>query len=277
MTAPTDYGALVDEFVIPATEGRATVVRKGQILRIHQVGEGRQVGDCTFYNANDLRETFHVGQSWAINGILGTGTSKSFKHFYSKPPRENVMLTVVEDTCRNHWGNMGGRCSTRLYELRDVTEQVDRLTTDGRQEDRQIAACDQIGIHAAGLLEQHASQVAFIDAKALRNAWQVPSGLDCRLGHHTLASLAQNASIRLQTTRRESRCYLWQDQMRRGNRNRGAHVAAGYQMVSKHLTDQRSKITEMLDPGEIPPEAHSAIPASSVGTASNPPPRLRDA
>ena len=29
------------------------------------------------------------------------------------------MMTVVDDTCGNHWGNMGGRCSTRLYQLRD--------------------------------------------------------------------------------------------------------------------------------------------------------------
>lgn len=29
------------------------------------------------------------------------------------------MLTVVEDTVRNHWGNMGGRCSRRIDELRD--------------------------------------------------------------------------------------------------------------------------------------------------------------
>ena len=28
-------------------------------------------------------------------------------------------MTVVDDTCLNHWGNMGGRCSSRLYELRD--------------------------------------------------------------------------------------------------------------------------------------------------------------
>lgn len=62
---------------------------------------------------------FHVGQTWALNGLLGTGTAKSFRHFYSKPPRENVMLTVLDDTVRNHWGNMGGRCSRRLYELRD--------------------------------------------------------------------------------------------------------------------------------------------------------------
>ena len=111
-------GTVIQEFTIPAKEGRAFVVKKGQVLRIHQV-TGGQVGDCVFYNANDYREMFHVGQSWAINVICGTGTAKQFKYFYSKPPRENVMLSVVEDTYGDHWGNCGGRCSTRLYELRD--------------------------------------------------------------------------------------------------------------------------------------------------------------
>ena len=109
---------LLEEFVIPARHGRAFEVRKGQIFRIHQIAGG-QVGDCVFFNADDTREMFHCGQSWAINVIAGTGTSKSFRYFYSKPPRENVMMTVLQDTYPNHWGNMGGRCSQRLYEIRD--------------------------------------------------------------------------------------------------------------------------------------------------------------
>ena len=109
---------IVDEFVIPARYGRAFVVKRGQVFRIFPMEDG-QVGDCVFYNAGDTKEWFHVGQSWAINGILGTGTAKSFKHFYSKPPRENVMLTTLADTYANHWGNMGGRCSAKLYALRD--------------------------------------------------------------------------------------------------------------------------------------------------------------
>jgi uncharacterized protein YcgI (DUF1989 family) len=104
--------ALAD-FIIPAREARAFLVPRGARLRIHLVEE-KQVGDCCFFNADDRREVFHVGQTWALNVLLGTGNAKSFKHFYSKPPRENVMLTVVEDTVRNHWGNMGGRCSRRL-------------------------------------------------------------------------------------------------------------------------------------------------------------------
>ncbi len=107
---------LLDSFVIPARTGRAFVVERGQVLRIEMI-EGKQVGDCAFFNADDRREVFHVGQSWALNVAARTGTAKSFKHFYSKPPRENVMLTVIEDTVRNHWGNMGGRCSRRWHEL----------------------------------------------------------------------------------------------------------------------------------------------------------------
>ena len=110
---------VIDEFVIPARHGRAFVVGRGQVFRIFPMEDG-QVGDCVFYNANDRKEWFHVGQSWAINAILGTGPSKSFTHFYSKPPRENVMLTVLADTYPNHFGNMGGRCSPKLYELRDA-------------------------------------------------------------------------------------------------------------------------------------------------------------
>jgi len=109
---------VLEDFVIPAGHGKAFLVPRNAVLRIHLV-EDRQVGDCCFFNANDHREVFHVGQSWALNVMLGTGNAKSFRHFYSKPPRENVMLTVLEDTVRNHWGNMGGRCSKRLYELRD--------------------------------------------------------------------------------------------------------------------------------------------------------------
>lgn len=109
---------LTQEVIIPASQGAAIEVKKGEVLRIHLV-EDRQVGDCVFFNANDYREVFHVGQTWAMNVILGTGTAKQFKHFYSKPPRENVMFTVLEDTVGNHWGNCGGRCTARLYELRE--------------------------------------------------------------------------------------------------------------------------------------------------------------
>jgi uncharacterized protein YcgI (DUF1989 family) len=109
---------VTNELIVPAREGRAVEVRRGEILRLHII-EAPQVGDCVFYNAHDYKEMFHVGQTWALNQFLGTGNARWFKSFYSKPPRENLMLTVVEDTSRQHWGNMGGRCSRRMLELRD--------------------------------------------------------------------------------------------------------------------------------------------------------------
>lgn len=110
--------AVLKDLIIPAREGRAVEVQRGQVLRLHIV-KAPQVGDCVFFNAHDYKETFHVGQSWALNQFLGTGNARSFTYFFSKPLRENIMLTVVEDTTKNHWGNMGGRCSRRMLELRD--------------------------------------------------------------------------------------------------------------------------------------------------------------
>ena len=109
---------LLQDVVIPAGHGQAFEVQRGQVLRIHIVA-APQVGDCVFFNAHDFKEQFHVGQSWSLNQFLKSGNARSFRSFYSKPPRENVMLTTLADTCRNHWGNMGGRCSRRMYELRD--------------------------------------------------------------------------------------------------------------------------------------------------------------
>ena len=109
---------VVQDIVVPAGHGRACRVERGQILRIHLI-EGQQVGDCAFLNADDPREQFHVGQTWALNVMLRQGTARAFSRFYSNPPRENVMLSVVEDTVGAHFGQCGGRCSARLLALRD--------------------------------------------------------------------------------------------------------------------------------------------------------------
>jgi hypothetical protein len=110
---------IVHDIVVPARHGRAVRVEKGQILRIRLV-EGQQVGDCVFLNADDPREHFHAGQSWAMAVMLGTGDSRRLTQFFSQPPRENLMLSVVEDTVNAHFGACGGRCSTRLLARRDA-------------------------------------------------------------------------------------------------------------------------------------------------------------
>ncbi len=91
---------IIEEFVIPAEHGSAFLIKRGQVLRIHLV-EGQQVGDCAFFNADDPKEQFHVGQTWALNVMLQTGTARSFRYFYSKPPRENLMREGVRSCQEN--------------------------------------------------------------------------------------------------------------------------------------------------------------------------------
>ncbi len=109
---------VVEEFIVPATEGRGCIVKKGQYLRIEQI-EGKQVADVSFLNADNPREGFHVGQTTALNMLEGIGSMTAVKKLYSRPPYENVMLTVVEDTSDHHFVWMGGRCSPKIYDVRN--------------------------------------------------------------------------------------------------------------------------------------------------------------
>ena len=106
--------SIIEDFIIPATYGRAFIVKKGQILRIIEV-EGPQMVDATFLNASDLKEVFHAGMTAAVNMIDGEGTLYKVKKLYSKPPRDNVMLTVVDDPVGVHLAWNGGRCSRKFY------------------------------------------------------------------------------------------------------------------------------------------------------------------
>ena len=109
---------LVDKFTIPACQGKGFVVKKGQVLRIIAI-EGRQVADVIFFNAKDFKEVYHAGMTAYLNQIEGIGNRRKVKKLYSKPPRENVMATVMEDTVGIHFADNGGRCSRRLYEIRN--------------------------------------------------------------------------------------------------------------------------------------------------------------
>ena len=108
-------GGLVADFIIPATRAKAFEVKRGQVLNIVQV-EGPQMVDAVFLNARDLREVFHAGWTVALNMINGTGTMRKVAKLYSKPPRDNLMLVVVEDPVGVHLAWNGGRCSRGFYE-----------------------------------------------------------------------------------------------------------------------------------------------------------------
>ena len=113
---------IIQDTVIPAEHGMAFEVKKGQVLRIYQ-SEEKQVGDCAFFNADNYKEVFHLGQTWSMANRLGTGTAKSYTQFYSKPPRTNVMLTVLEDTVKNHSGHLSSRCNRRALDIQGRTSQ----------------------------------------------------------------------------------------------------------------------------------------------------------
>jgi uncharacterized protein len=114
----TDARVVVDEFTVPATYGRGCLVKKGQILRIIEA-EGKQVADVSFLNADNHREGFHAGQTLALNMLEGIGDLQRVAKLYSRPPYENVMLTVVDDPVGVHFAWMGGRCSPRIYDVRN--------------------------------------------------------------------------------------------------------------------------------------------------------------
>ena len=76
-----------------------------------------------------------------------------------------------------------------------IAEHVNRLASDRRQKDLEVAARDELRVHAAGLLEQRATQVRFGDAEALRHPRQPPHRFDRGLGHDNRAIGEQDPSV----------------------------------------------------------------------------------
>jgi uncharacterized protein YcgI (DUF1989 family) len=105
---------LVEEFVIPRCSSRAFLLKKGQVLRVI-AHEGKQVADIRFLNAHDYREQFSAVNSISLNSIEGIGGRKKLKKLYSKPPWQNVMLTVIDDKVGDHFP--ASQCLPKTYEL----------------------------------------------------------------------------------------------------------------------------------------------------------------
>ena len=121
-TTPTDSALTLDrELVIPAGEGGAFAIRKGQVCRVIAL-EGEQCLDAVFLNGNDYRERFHTYFSYSFNCKLGTGDAFHCKTLFSGPSWERPMLTVLADTVKRHFLVSSGRCSPMIYRLRDHVE-----------------------------------------------------------------------------------------------------------------------------------------------------------
>ncbi len=106
------------EILIPAGEARAFTIDRGQRLRLLEL-EGGQSADAIFFNAHDYKETFHPAFSMSWNYYQGIGNYKRLTKLYSKPPRYNVMLTVIDDPVGVHSPLRVTRCNGLTYKLRD--------------------------------------------------------------------------------------------------------------------------------------------------------------
>jgi uncharacterized protein YcgI (DUF1989 family) len=121
MTAAPNGLTLEEELVIPAGKGRAFVIPKDRVCRIIAL-EGEQCLDAVFLNAADHRERFHAWFSYSFNCKLGTGNAFHCGTLFSGPPWERPMLTVLQDTVKQHFVLCSGRCSPMIYRLRDGVE-----------------------------------------------------------------------------------------------------------------------------------------------------------
>ena len=113
---------VVKEIVIPKCSGKTMRINEGQKLRVIE-HEGKQVLDLTFLNAKNFKEQFAAEHSAVLNSLQGIGGYYRLSKLYSKPPYENLMVTVVEDAVGH--GSRGGdrsghfmlcHCSRKLVE-----------------------------------------------------------------------------------------------------------------------------------------------------------------
>ncbi len=97
--------------VLPARKPWSRVVKKGQILRIVDLG-GNQAVDFLVYNADDTSERYSAPDTIRNQGniFLTTGSK-----LYSNDG--NVMMTIRHDTCGRH-DTSGGACSCESNSVR---------------------------------------------------------------------------------------------------------------------------------------------------------------
>lgn len=101
---------LVAEHVMEPGTGKALPIRRGQILRIEQIGNG-QCADFNAFNLHDYKEYFHTGRTRHLHGLFPAEGDM----LWSAPPRERPMLTIIRDTVGTN-DIQYPRCTGFLYE-----------------------------------------------------------------------------------------------------------------------------------------------------------------
>lgn len=107
-TSGAGAGKLLVDDVVPAREGGAWMVRRGQRMRIIDI-EGEAICDFVCFNAANFDERFSQARTKANQGRLMITTGH---HLYSRD--NNVMFTIVEDTYAVH-DLQYGMCSAWVF------------------------------------------------------------------------------------------------------------------------------------------------------------------
>lgn len=104
-------GRIEHDEVVPPRQPWGRVIRKGEILRLVDLG-GQQAVDFICYNAADPAERYNAADTMKIQGniFLSTGTA-----LYSD--MGNKLFSVVADTCGRH-DTIGGCCSAESNFIR---------------------------------------------------------------------------------------------------------------------------------------------------------------
>lgn len=102
--------AIYDE-VVPARHPWSRVIKKGQILRIEDLG-GNQAVDFLVYNADDPAERYSAQDTTVAQGNLYLTTGSKL---VSNDGR--VLMTILNDTCGRH-DTSGGACSCESNSVR---------------------------------------------------------------------------------------------------------------------------------------------------------------
>ena len=110
-----DPASAIYDFILPAGEGWAHEVARGQTFRIVDL-EGNQAADTLFYNLHDPSDRYSAQDTIREQGniYLTTGTPLL-------STRGNVLLTITADTCGRH-DTLGGACACESNMVRYAIE-----------------------------------------------------------------------------------------------------------------------------------------------------------
>ena len=111
-------GTVVREDVVPPGEAWAEVVKRGQVLRIVDLG-GKQGVDFLCYRADQPEERYHAANTLKVARTILLTTGHVLYSDVARP-----LFTIIADTCGRH-DTIGGCCSAPsnflLYGVEEVS------------------------------------------------------------------------------------------------------------------------------------------------------------